>query len=1343
MINFEKTFKMKLIYVFRINDETHKGLLKVGDATVSKDLSEEELSPNSSVLNKSAKRRIDSYTKTACIDYDLLYTELAIKTKNLNGIECKEAFRDYDVHRVLTNSGIQKMKKANNTGKEWFKTDLETVKNAIAAVKNDMYSLSPEQISNDKSPIVFRPEQKEAIEKTLKNFKNNNRMLWNAKMRFGKTVCALEVIKRMGFKKSIIVTHRPVVNKGWHDDFNLIFKDPNGYIYLDKNQKDNFYSYLEKGKRIVYFASVQDLRGSSEVGGKFDKNNEIFSMDWDCVIVDEAHEGTKTVLGEDVIKALVKEDNSYITKFLALSGTPFNILSDYEEDSVYTWDYMMEQRAKRDWDINNFGDSNPYEELPKMKIFTYDLGDSLGVDIYDELGEKAFNFKEFFRTWTQEDIDKKQIKAKVGSFVHEQDVKKFLNLITKENTENSYPYANEEYRNLFKHSLWLVPGVKEAKALSSMLKAHKIFGSGQFEIINVAGEGDDDEISAEALKMVRDKIDLALKNDTYTITLSCGKLTTGVTVPEWTAVMMLAGSYSTSASNYLQTIFRVQSPANINGKIKEYCYVFDFAPDRTLKMVADAVQLSSKAGKTTTGDRVILGEFLNFCPIISFQGTRMIHYDENMLLEQLKKAYADKVLKSGFDNVNLYNDELLKLSDTELKMFDNLKRIVGASKQKTKISQIDINSQGFTDEEYEKLEEINKKKIKERTQEEKEFLEKKKKHQKQRRDAISILRAISIRIPLLVYGANIDFKKDVKIEDLLNPSIVDDPSWNEFMPKGVTREMFKECIKYYDTDVFNLAGRRIRNIVKNADTLMPTERVKEIAKLFSYFKNPDKETILTPWRVVNMHMSDCLGGYDFYDEKHEYMVEEPRFVNQGQVTKDTLANSNVQILEINSKSGLYPLFVTYSIFRTKCGEKFDKLSFKEQQKIWNDIVQDSVYVICKTEMSKYITKRTLVGFNDLKINAHYFQDLVNSMKYKSDQFIRRIKNKSYWNKNGGQMNFDAIVGNPPYQEGISNDVNNSSLSKQLFPIFIQNSILLGAKYSSLITPSRWFTAEAQDKSFIKLREFIKRFNHFKKIYNYKDTSDLFSGVVIKGGVNYFLYDKDFNGLVDFYNCSNLVRNKQTRNLFEEGLDVVIDSSEKYGILKKVTNKDFVSLMTITCGRNAFGIIGKESLVNSISTEKPFANSSELRCKNDIVRYISPNKITKNINIFNSYKVFISKSSGDPNTDFKVIGIPYVAKPKSACTDSLIPIGCFRTLNEAKNLSKYLKTRFLRFMVSILKSSQNVTQVVYKFVPMQDFTSKSDINWNTGIDDIEMQLYKKYRISKEEIEFIESIVKPME
>ena len=1343
MENFDQTFKRKLIYVFRINDEAHKGSLKIGEATVVSDADEDKLLPNSSILNQSAKKRINSYTNTALTPYDLIYTELAVRTKVKNGISHKEAFRDYDVHKVLLNSGIRKLEIGEKTGKEWFKTDLETVKNAISAVKRNESTLTPDKISVDKNPIIFRPEQKEAIDKTIKNFKTNDRMLWNAKMRFGKTLSALEVVRRMEFQKTIIATHRPVVNQGWHDDFKTIFKDSDKYVYLDKTLQNDFDRYLKSGKSIIYFASVQDLRGSSEVGGKFDKNNKVFDMDWDCVIVDEAHEGTTTALGEDVIKALVKEGNNYTTKFLALSGTPFNILNDYNEESVYTWDYMMEQRAKRDWDINNFGDSNPYEELPQMKIFTYDLGDSLGIDTYEELEEKAFNFKEFFRTWTEEEITKKQVGAKVGDFVHAQDIQKFLNLITKEDETNNYPYANEEYRNLFKHSLWLVPGVKEAKALSSMLKAHKVFGSGQFDIINVAGDGDDDEISDEALKMVRDKIDSALKNDTYTITLSCGKLTTGVTVPEWTAVMMLAGSYSTSASNYLQTIFRVQSPANINGKRKEYCYVFDFAPDRTLKMVADAVQLSAKAGKTKAKDRAIMGEFLNFCPIISYQGTQMIRYDESKLLEQLKRAFADRAVKSGFDDSNLYNDELLKLSDVELQMFENLKEIVGSTQQASKVSEIDINKQGFTEEEYEKLEKINKKKKAERTPEEEEFLKKRKEQLDQRRKAISILRAISIRIPLLIYGANIDFKENVNIEDLLNPDIVDDSSWDEFMPKGITRDKFKECIKYYDIDVFNSAGRRIRNIVKNADTLVPTERVKEIAKLFSYFKNPDKETVLTPWRVVNMHMSDCLGGYDFYDEKHENMIEEPRFVDQGQVTNETFANSNAQILEINSKTGLYPLFVTYSIFRSKCGSDIDKLSFEEQQAIWNDVVQNSVFVICKTEMAKYITKRTLVGFNDVKINAHYFEDLINTMKNKSEQFIRRVNNESYWKKGHNQMKFDAIVGNPPYQENISTDESNSSLSKQLFPTFIQNTILLDAKYSSLITPSRWFTADAQDKSFIKLREFIKEHNHIRKIYNYKDTSDLFSGVVIKGGLNYYLYDKDYNGLVDFYNCHNSEIIKQERNLFEEGLDVIIDSSEKYEILKKVTTLNFTSLMTIANGRNAFGIVGKESHVNEISSDSPFKDSVELRCKSNTIKYIDEKYVTKNYEIFNNYKVFISKSAGDPAKDFKIIGTPYVAKPKTACTDSLIPIGCFNTFEEAMNLSIYLKSKFARFMISILKVSQNVYQNVYQFVPMQDFTNNSDIDWSQSIEHIDSQLYKKYGMTEKEIEFINSMVKPMD
>ena len=326
-------------------------------------------------------------------------------------------------------------------------------------------------------------------------------MLWNAKMRFGKTLSALEVVRKMGFAKTMIVTHRPVVNHGWYEDFEKVFYTEKEYHYGSKNQGDTIESLISRDKKFIYFASIQDLRGSDTVGGKFSKNTAIFNTEWDCVIVDEAHEGTTTALGEEVIKSLVKEN----TKFLALSGTPFNILGDYDSN-VYTWDYIMEQRAKAEWDLQHFGDSNPYDELPKMNIFVYDLGKLLGSR-YVEIEDKAFNFHEFFRTWTgdiRHDFKAVPSEAKIGDFVHEKDVLSFLNLITKESPDSQYPYATKEYRNLFRHSLWIVPGVKEAKALSKMLKSHSIFS--MFRIVNVAGDGDEEEKSDTALKKVRDAI---------------------------------------------------------------------------------------------------------------------------------------------------------------------------------------------------------------------------------------------------------------------------------------------------------------------------------------------------------------------------------------------------------------------------------------------------------------------------------------------------------------------------------------------------------------------------------------------------------------------------------------------------------------------------------------------------------------------------------------------------------------------------------------------------------------------------------------------------------------------
>lgn len=1330
---FNNTFSYKLIYVFAIADDAHAGSVKIGDTKLDTDLTQDRLQPNCKELNQAARERIDSYTKTAAVTVNLLHTELAIRTiQKKDGNWNTESFRDYDVHRVLLNSGIKKKTFGDKKlGNEWFCCDYITAIKAITAVKHGDSAIDT-LIPMDKFiPISFRPEQKEAIEKTVRQFKKSPRMLWNAKMRFGKTLSALEVVHRMDFERTVLITHRPVVDDGWHEDFGKIFTKEDKYRYGSKKSgieiSDLEKTFKKDKKHYIYFASIQDLRGSKIVGGKFNKNDDVFNIDWDCVIIDEAHEGTTTELGDKVKSILFKPENG--TKLLELSGTPFNILSNYEDDddSVFTWDYVMEQRAKQEWEETHFGDSNPYSDLPEMRMYTYDLGKLIKGDFID-IDDKAFNFAEFFRT------DEK------GSFVYEKNVNDFLDLLTTQDKESFYPFSCKEYINLFHHTLWMVPGVKEALALQRSLEKHPVFCN--FNIVNVAGDGDPEDPTGEALEAVRKAIKNA-GDDGYTITLSCGKLTTGVSVKQWTAVFMLYGTYSTKATGYLQTIFRVQTPCNDYGKGKTCAYVFDFAPDRTLKMVADAVTLNAKVGKTKTDDKNRLGEFLNFCPVIGIDGSTMKPYKVNSLLQQLKSSYAERAVTKGFDDTSIYNDELLKLSSVELQKFKNLQAIIGQTKANKAGDKIDINKQGLTDEEYKQSTSQPEKRTKpELTPEEQALKEKLQEAKKQRQTAISILRGISIRMPLLIYGARgknedeIPITEDITLKKFVE--LVDDTSWEEFMPRGVTKENFADFEKYYDEDVFIAAGKRIRNLVLAADKLNITERTRKIAEIFSYFKNPDKETVLTPWRVVNMHIGDCLGGYSFFDKDYEKSLSEnefPHFINVESVTEKTVGNSEAKILEINSKTGLYPLYCAYSIFRAK-----QSLHPQMAENVlWEETIKENIYVICKTPMAKAITQRTLCGFSNTKINAHAFDHLVNDLKNKSDSFIKNVTSQNFWKKGNGKMEFDAIVGNPPYQENISNNEGNDSLSRQVFPDFIKNTILIGSEFVSLITPSRWFTADAQDNSFPKLREFVQNHKHFKMITHFANNKDVFNNVLIAGGVNYFLYDKKFSGDVLFIEKSNKATIIAERPLFEDGLDIILSMKIMVDMIHKIKNrKDFISFTTITKGRNAFGVVGKD--IKKITKAEPFKNSVQLQCAYEEIRYIERSKITKNTELVDKYKVFTSKGNGGAGTlgDEKkvaILGKPFFGDKNTACTDSLIPIGSFSTKTEALNLQKYMNTKFLRFVVGILKTSQNVYQNVYQFVPMQDFTSKSDIDWSKSLSNIDEQLYDKYKLSNEERKYI--------
>lgn len=1324
-MRFTSSLKLKLIYVFRINDTAHRGCLKIGEATCE-DENVFGLSPNSKVLNEAARKRINQYTQTAGIAYNLLYTELTVY--NRGGLR---SFNDKEVHNVLERSGIKKkVFDTVNKANEWFITDLETVKRAIAAVKAGRSSLSSAEVTREYSPIVFRPEQQEAISKTKKQFKKGNQMLWNAKMRFGKTLSALQVVKDMEFQRTLILTHRPVVDAGWFEDFGKIFYDRKDFAYGSKNNGES-YSSLERqaeshGLHYVYFASMQDLRGSELVGGNFDKNNEVFATDWDLIIVDEAHEGTQTELGKAVMGELVKEQ----TKVLRLSGTPFNLLDDFKEDEIYTWDYVMEQRAKVSWDELHFGDPNPYASLPTLNIFTYDLGRLLHEFVDEDV---AFNFREFFRV------------NESGSFCHEKDVRAFLNLLTKEDKDSLYPYANEEYRNIFRHTLWMVPGVKEARALSAMLQTHPVFQ--HFKVVNVAGDGDQDEESRDALEAVEQAIGKD-PDATRTITLSCGRLTTGVSVKAWTAVFMLSGSYNTAASSYMQTIFRVQTPATINGRMKEQCYVFDFAPDRTLKVIAETAKISSKAGKTSQSDRKAMGEFINFCPIISIEGSQMNRFDVPRMLEQLKRVYVERVVRNGFEDNSLYNDELMKLDDLELQEFDALKKIIGQTKAMPKTNQVDINSQGLNNEEYEEKEKLEKKPKKELTEEERKRLEELKKKTKNREAAISILRGISIRMPLLIYGAELSNENhEITIDNFA--SLIDPQSWEEFMPKGVTKQKFNSFKKYYDPEIFCAAGKRIRAMARAADKLSIEERIERITDIFSTFRNPDKETVLTPWRVVNMHLGDCLGGYNFYDTEYQNMISEPRFIDKREVTAEVFFPES-RILEINSKSGLYPLYMAYGIYRARAkASLFAVETVEEQQAVWDKVIAENIFVICKTPMAKSITKRTLAGFRKAKVNTRYFEDLINQIKNKPENFIAKVaKGCSYWKAiDNDNMKFNAIVGNPPYQEVVEQkeSTNGQKVSISIFQYFQTISEKIG-KYTALIYPgSRWIHRSGKGLEKFGLAQMNDP--HLALLEFFPCSKDIFKDVAIADGLSIVLKNMEKNecGFTYKYSVGGKTITIQANN---PGNDMFSLNPQDNEIIKRLDNaiKSFGCLHDSILPRNLFSIESdfvekNPSLVKEFNDGDYYNPQTEIKLftndkagKSGRARWYIANKnvIASGSEYLNKWKVIVSSANAGGQKRSNQIAI---VDNHSAFGRSRVALKTFATEKEAINFFKYATSEIIRF--AFLLTDESLTSLAKKVPDLLDYSDENGIiDYNR---DVNAMLYRLFDINETSQQYIQEIL----
>lgn len=1351
MAAYKSTMSYRLIYIFTIHDAQHEGYWKIGKTNFDSVNSYKQLPPNCTELNCAARDRIDQYTKTAMVEYDLQYTELARRTVTFpDGTTDTELFDDDDVHNVLYNSGFSARKFSNsNQDSEWFEVPLSVAIRAIQAVKEGRTALTAAEKSEGqisflpqtvpaapkKRAITLRDEQMDCVNQTLRVFRKENSMLWNCKMRFGKTVTAYALIKKAGYQKVIVVTHRPVVEDGWRNDFDLIFGEGDNRAFLKKDRFDmdssvydaamdarndaNLTAYQNSGKAFVYFASMQDLRGSQRADGKFDKNNAVFDMDWDLVIYDEAHEGTQTQRGQKVQSLLEAEKNGKAPKVLQLSGTPYNLMQKYE-NNVYTWDYVMEQKRKREWDTLHPGDHNPYADLPELRILTFDLGKSLPTSYRYETLEMAFNFTEFFRVWTGDparDFRPLPSGAQVGDFVHEADVRSFLDLISSENPESNYPYSTPEYREMFRHTLWMVPGVKEASALSRLLKDHPVFGA--YKIANVAGDGDAEMPYDNALTLVKQVI----KANRYTITISCGKLTTGVTVPEWTAVMMLTGSASTAASGYMQTIFRVQSAGVLDGKQKERCYVFDFAPDRALNVISEVNRITKRGRTNEEQNRAALGEFLNFCPVIAVDGTQMTAYSVSRMMRQIKRLTVDRAIKSGFDDESVYKQDTgIVMDEDDVQLFHTLSDKLSEQKAAKKETKVHINHQGLTGEEYEKADKISNKPKRERTKEDDDLLKKLQEQKKEREKVIRLLRNVSIRLPLLIYGAKVDLTESIKMADFI--TLVDEESWQEFMPKTVDKSLFRKLLKYYDEDVVSGAGLRIRRMAKAADELPPTERVKRIAEIFSHFRNPDKETVLTPWRVVNLHLSNMVGGYCFLNEQFDSqeVLEKPRLVDQGQVTEDIFLNPEARILEMNSKSGLYPLYMAYSLYAMKLPGPEDKLPLEQTQAFWQETVEQQIFVLCKTRMAESITRRTLVGYQDWTVNTTYIPHLLERMENDPQRLAKKLEKPETWRKNGEPMTFDAIVGNPPYQ--IADGGNNAS-AMPVYQRFVELATTIEPHYASMIMPSRWYSG---GRGLDDFRANIMNDTRMRVLYDYASSDYCFPGVDISGGICYFLWDKDYDGPCMVTNAESQIAHSVKRYLNE--FPILVRSNAAISIIDKVARRKEQTLDTFVSSQKPFGLR---------TFARPDENGDLTLRWNGGKGPISSDKVTGGTELIDKWKVIVSRvlyehgGKADKNGQSRILSILEILGPKEVCSETYIVVNSYDTEAEAAGLYSYLKTKFARFLIMQATSSIMITRGCFMFVPVQNFTEE----WT------DEKLYKKYELTEDEIAFIESTIRVME
>ena len=725
------------IYAYKDTHPQYKGLLKIG------------------FTNIDVQQRVAQQYPTlrpGTLPYRILFEESAMRN---NG----SAFTDRDVHRYLRNRGFQ------NPEGEWFKCAVEDIKAAIFAIKN-----GNENEENRCHSFIMRPEQAEAVDKTMIYFKrvqveNPNdipHFLWNAKMRFGKTFATYQLAKKMGWSKVLVLTFKPAVQSAWKEDLKT-HVDFEGWQFVSRGGISH--EEIDRDKPFVCFGSFQDYLGKNSAGGIKAKNEWVHAEPWDCIVFDEYHYGAWRENAKELFSEEDKEERDFAegegidyfdeetipittNHYLYLSGTPFRAIESGEfiEEQIYNWTYADEQRAKEEW----VGNDNPYTSLPRMVMLTYQLPDTIReIAIGGEFNE--FDLNLFFSAYGE---------GFTAKFKYENEVQKWLDLIRGAHLETTVdnlklgakkpplPFSDSRLKQVLTHTFWFLPSVASCHAMKNLMmeRSNKFYHD--YEVVVAAGNSAG--IGAEALGPVYQAMDDPLKKKT--ITLSCGKLTTGVSVKPWTGILMLRNS--SSPETYFQAAFRVQTPwviRNTDGIspnkeeiIKEECYVFDFAPNRALSQVAD---YSCRLNVNESNPEKKVADFIHFLPILAYDGSSMKEIDAAGVLDLAMSGTTATLLARRWESallVNVDNSTLKRLIDNK-DALDALMSIEGFRSLNQDIETIINKSEEVKKTKKEaNNRDLTKKEKKELSQEEKEYKSLRKQIQEK-------LIKFATRIPVFMY----------------------------------------------------------------------------------------------------------------------------------------------------------------------------------------------------------------------------------------------------------------------------------------------------------------------------------------------------------------------------------------------------------------------------------------------------------------------------------------------------------------------------------------------------------------------------------------------------------------